>query len=169
MAQCYQTIVHDALITEISSLSTLLFVVLVKGLKAVINPRSWTPRWKLASLDPSNHTILRLLTVTPVTCASVERSNSSLCYVKNVYRSTMGEDRLNALLLLYIHKDITLDYAAVINIYARKNPRKITFINPLKWLSTRGIGYSCGRHFRTSSQFLSKTDNEKSGLFTSIY
>jgi len=38
--------------------------------------------------------------VTPVTAASVERSNSTLRYVKNSYRSSIGEERLNALLLL---------------------------------------------------------------------
>ena len=43
----------------------------------------------------------------------------------------MGQERLNALMLLYIHKDIALDYDAVIDIFARKNPRKMLFLNPL--------------------------------------
>ena len=83
------------------------------------------------SLFPNVHTILRLLSITPVTSATVERSNSSLRFVKNVYRSTMAEDRLNALLLLFIHKDISLDYSAIVNIFASRNKRRMHFINPL--------------------------------------
>jgi len=70
--------------------------------------------------------------ITPVTSATVERSNSSLRFVKNVYRSTMGEERLNALLLLFIHKDIPLNYNAVVDEYAKRNQRRMTFINPLQ-------------------------------------
>ena len=44
-----------------------------------------------SSLYPDVHTILRLLLIAPVTSATVERSHSSLCFVKNVYRSTMGQ------------------------------------------------------------------------------
>jgi len=41
--------------------------------------------------------------VAPVTSATVERSNSSWRFVKSGFRSTMREDRLNTLLLLFIH------------------------------------------------------------------
>ena len=44
--------------------------------------------------------------VTAVTSASGERSNSYLRFVKNVYRSMVGDDRMNALFLLFIHRDI---------------------------------------------------------------
>ena len=47
----------------------------------------------------------------------------------------MREERLNALLLLFIHKDIPLDYAAIVDDYAkRSNKRRMTFVNPLQWL-----------------------------------
>ena len=59
--------------------------------------------------------------VTPVTSATVERSNSSLHFVKSDFRGTMREDRLNALLLLFIDKDIALDYDAIIDDYAKCN------------------------------------------------
>ena len=85
-----------------------------------------------SSVYPNTHTILRLLLIAPVTSATVERSNSSLRFVKNVYRSTMREERLNALLLLFIHKDIALDYAAIIDDYAKRNQRRMTFVNPLR-------------------------------------
>ena len=57
--------------------------------------------------------------------------NSSLRFVKNVYRSSMREERLNALLLLFIHKDIPLDYAAIVDDYAKRgNQRRMAFVNP---------------------------------------
>ena len=80
---------------------------------------------------PNICTILHVLLVTAVTSAGVERSNSSLRFVKNVYRSTMGEDRLNALLLVFVHRDILLDYNKVIDLYASRHPRRMLFINPL--------------------------------------
>ena len=57
---------------------------------------------------PNINTILTILLVLPVTAATVERGNSSLGYVKSDLRSTMREDRLNALMLLFVHKGIPL-------------------------------------------------------------
>ena len=62
----------------------------------------------------------------------VERANSSLRF--NVYRSTMGEDRFNALMLLYhlyVHKDIELNIDAIIDSYSRKYPRRMLLIDPI--------------------------------------
>ena len=70
--------------------------------------------------------------IAPVSGATVECSNSSLHFVKSGFRSTMREDRLNALLLLFIHKDIALDYDAIIDDYAKRDQKRITFINPLQ-------------------------------------
>ena len=57
----------------------------------------------------------------------VERANSSLRF--NVYRSTMGEDRFNALMLLYVHKDIELNIDAIIDSYSLKYPRRMLLID----------------------------------------
>jgi len=70
--------------------------------------------------------------VAPVTSETVERSNSSLRFVKSGFRSTRREDRLNALFLLFIHKDIALDCDASIDDYAKRNQRRMAFINPLQ-------------------------------------
>ena len=43
----------------------------------------------------------------------------------------MGEDRLNALSLIYIYRYIFLDYDKIIDIYASKYPRRMLLINPL--------------------------------------
>jgi hAT family C-terminal dimerisation region len=44
----------------------------------------------------------------PVTTASVERGFSKLTYVKNKLRSTMLQDRLEALMLAAVEKDLIL-------------------------------------------------------------
>jgi len=46
-------------------------------------------------------------------------------------RSTTTEDRINALLLLYVHKDIRLNYDKIIDMYTRANHRRMKLINPL--------------------------------------
>ena len=79
---------------------------------------------------------LNMLLLCPVTSAGVERANTSLRYTKNVYRSTMLEERLNALILLFVHRDIHLDYdknliIKIINMYATKHPRRMMFVNAL--------------------------------------
>ena len=68
------------------------------------------------TLFPNVHAMIRLIMVTPITTATVERSNSSLHFLKTVYRSNMGEERLNALLLLFIQGDIGLNCEEVIDI-----------------------------------------------------
>ena len=67
----------------------------------------------------------------PATAATAERVHSLLKVVKNDLRSTMSEDHMNALMLLYIHKDLSLNYDQNIDDFARKNPRKMLLVNPL--------------------------------------
>ena len=43
----------------------------------------------------------------------------------------MLEDRMNALMLLYIHRDLSLNYDQVIEDFARRNPGKILLVNRL--------------------------------------
>ena len=80
---------------------------------------------------PNISKILNLLLLTSVTSSGVERSNSSLKFIKNTRRSSMGEDRLNALLLLYVHKDIVINYDSIIDTFARRNPRKMLLLDPM--------------------------------------
>ena len=54
--------------------------------------------------------ILRVLLTIPATSTSVKCANSALRFVKNVYWSKMSVDRVNSLVLMYVHKDIKLDY-----------------------------------------------------------
>ena len=64
----------------------------------------------------------------PVTSAGVERANSSLRYIKNVYRSTMTVDTIIG---LFIHRDIKLDYDAIVDMYGNRHPHRMLFVNPL--------------------------------------
>ena len=65
---------------------------------------------------PNVTRVLGILLTTTATSASVERANSALRHIKTDFRSMMGEERLNALLLVYIHRDIFLDYDKIIDI-----------------------------------------------------
>jgi len=83
-------------------------------------------------ISPNVNNMLRLLLVIPVTAATVERSNSTSRYVKNSNRSSSCQERLNTLLLLCIHKYIPLDYSAVVDIFIRRNHRRVTLLNQLE-------------------------------------
>ena len=76
---------------------------------------------------PTIHALLQILATLPVTTCTAERSLSTLKYVKNYLRTTMTEDRLTGLALLYIHKDLEIDVNDVINRFAVKN-RRLAFI-----------------------------------------
>lgn len=80
---------------------------------------------------PNITKILNLLLLTSVTSSGVERANSSLKFIKTASRSTMGEDRFNALILLYVHKDIPIDAESVVDMFARKHARRMLLGNPL--------------------------------------
>jgi len=80
---------------------------------------------------PNLVTMLHLLLLTPVTSASVERANSALKFVKSDRRNRMGEGRLNALLLLFMHKDISIELEKVVDIFVRRRPRRLLLEDPM--------------------------------------
>ncbi|WP_353817147.1 hypothetical protein, partial [Acinetobacter baumannii] len=49
-----------------------------------------------------------------------ERSNSQLRNLKNYMRSTMGQQRLNGLALLKVHRDVDIDFKEAVNCFARR-------------------------------------------------
>ena len=77
-----------------------------------------------------NITRLGILT-TAATSARVERANSALLHVKIDFGSMMGEELLNALLIVHIHRDIFLEHNKIIDMYASKFPRRMLLIIPL--------------------------------------
>lgn len=60
----------------------------------------------------------------PVTVASSERSFSTLRRIKTYLRNKTGEQRLNGLALLNIHRDIEVTNEEILNIMAKK-PRRL--------------------------------------------
>ena len=83
---------------------------------------------------PNITKIIHLLLLTSVSASGVERAksaNSSLKFIKNASRSTMGEDRFNALILMYEHYDLELDIESIIDKYAKRHTRKMLLLNPL--------------------------------------
>ena len=63
----------------------------------------------------------------------IKNANSVLQHLRlsTDFRSMMGEERLNALTFVCIHRDIFVDYEKIIDIYTSKYPRRMLLINPL--------------------------------------
>lgn len=70
---------------------------------------------------------LRMLLCTPASNCSAERSFSALKRVKNYLRSTIEENRLNSLSVMYIESEImqSIDYDDVIRSFAQKKARRM--------------------------------------------
>lgn len=81
------------------------------------------------TLYPLIHTLFRIFGTIPVTTCTAERSFSQLRLLKTHHRSTMLEERLNGLAMLAVHKDVKLDYDAVLDEYARKYDTRMKLID----------------------------------------
>ena len=70
--------------------------------------------------------LLRLLYVVPASTATAERTFSSLRRLKTFLRNSMSAQRLNHLILLHVHKDITdkLDLCKVAAEFIARNERR---------------------------------------------
>lgn len=71
--------------------------------------------------------MLQILVTLPLTTATAERSFSSLRRLKTYLHSTMSEDRLVGLALLYSHRDVNISHSDVIDHFARV-PRRLGFV-----------------------------------------
>ena len=67
--------------------------------------------------------LIQILATLPVATATNKRSFSALKYLKTYWRNTAKEVRLNGLALLYVHRDISLDFELIIAKFSRKNRR----------------------------------------------
>ena len=67
--------------------------------------------------------LLRILTAIPVASCECERLFSALRRLKNYNRSTMVDDRLNGLALLYVHQEIHPDIQKIIDVFASDKRR----------------------------------------------
>ena len=81
---------------------------------------------------PNINILLQIMCTLPVTSCSSERSFSALKQIKTSLRSSMGNERLTALTLLYIHRDVEIDIEEVIVEFGRRYPRRMKLANILQ-------------------------------------
>ena len=79
-------------------------------------------------------TIMKLIMVMPATNASSERSFSAMRRVKSYLRSTMKQERLNHLMLLHVHKELTdtLNLADVANDFVSSSENRLRVFGNFK-------------------------------------
>ena len=80
---------------------------------------------------PNIHCLLRLVCTIPVTSCECERSISVLRRLKLYLRSSMGQERLSGLALMHIQYGMELNLDEIINVFARKHPRRMVLLNIL--------------------------------------
>lgn len=83
---------------------------------------------KCSSFFPNIHLLLQLLATLPITTAEAERMFSKLERTLTAIRSTMEENRLEALILLQVHRTYTHTLADVIDKFAQSSARRFKFI-----------------------------------------
>ena len=118
----------------ISSLDTELLCWCVKWRGSSEARDLYTPLKALTNTDgdffPNIKEVFRIACTLSVTSAECERSVSQLRYLKTYLRSTMHEQRLNGLAMMYVHRDIPCPPEAVVNDFARLHPRRLELVNP---------------------------------------
>ncbi|KAL4091159.1 hypothetical protein QTP88_025896 [Uroleucon formosanum] len=72
----------------------------------------------LKEIFPTMYTALSIAVTLPVSSASPERAFSKLKLVKTRLRSTMSEDRLEALMIMACELDVQIDTECVIKYFA---------------------------------------------------
>ncbi|KAG1681465.1 repressor of the inhibitor of the protein kinase [Nymphon striatum] len=76
---------------------------------------------------PNIFLVLKIACVIPVTSCICERSISVMRRLNNYMRCSMGQDRLNSLALMHIHYDKEILIDDVIDMFCRKQPRRLQF------------------------------------------
>ena len=80
-----------------------------------------------ALIFPSVFTAIKIAACMPVRVVPVERSFSTLKRLKTYLRNTMGEERLNGLALMNVHRGIPLDNDGVPDRMSKKT-RRLDFV-----------------------------------------
>lgn len=77
---------------------------------------------------PNIFILLKIFASLPVTTCTPERTFSSLRRLKTYLRNSCGQNRLNGLALMSIHRDIHIFTDEVIDIFALKKDRRINLV-----------------------------------------
>lgn len=81
---------------------------------------------------PNIKELFKIIFTLSVTSAECERSVSRLHHLKTYLRSTVLEERLNGLAMMYIHRDIPCPAEAVVDEFACLHPRRLEMVNPFE-------------------------------------
>ena len=76
-----------------------------------------------SQIFPNIYASLKILGTMPPTSCECERSISKMGLVLTDKRSTMGQERFNALVLMSVHKDVPISVDEVIDEFAKKSRR----------------------------------------------
>ncbi len=74
---------------------------------------------------PNVHAVLKLILTLPVGSVPCERSFSAMRRLKDWSRSTMAENRLNGLALMYVHRDLEVNPDSVLKRFDSTGHRRI--------------------------------------------
>lgn len=77
---------------------------------------------------PNIFILLKIFSTLPVSTATAERTFSTLRRLKSYLRNTMGENRLNGLANLNIHREVHIDTNEVLSILKERGPRRLDFV-----------------------------------------
>lgn len=105
--------------------------VLCQGLPVGSDKQSLSAALALADSEyyPNIHTIFLVLLTMPVGSVPCERSFSAMRRLKDWSRSTMTEDRLVGLSLMYIHRDVNISRESVLLRFSGAKDRRIGPLN----------------------------------------
>ena len=96
----------------------------VMASKEFTYPNLKTKVCEYQAILPQLMKLRQLLLVIPATSATSERSFSSLRLVKNFLRTTMNQDRLKYLMMIYVHIDRTIDLKEAMEEFIQRNTAK---------------------------------------------
>ncbi|CAK1591666.1 unnamed protein product [Parnassius mnemosyne] len=90
---------------------------------------NWLVDLDMIQVFPNTYIAYRILLTLPIANCESERSFSVLKRIKNIYRSTMSDDRLSSLTRLSIEVDLlrSIDFDDLIHDFARAKSRKKCF------------------------------------------
>lgn len=96
------------------------------GSNSLLSLSTFLRNQSLSNVYPNLDIALRIALSTPATNCSGERSFSCLIRVKNYQRSSLSQEKMNSLALLYIEAEImnTINYDDIIDDFAIKKSRK---------------------------------------------
>jgi len=98
--------------------------------ETVVDFIKWLGSDQHATLYSQLKHIAKLILLMPATNAVSERSFSAMGRLKTAIRGSMGQSRLNSLLMLHVHADLTddLDISNVIKEFVKCHGRRAQFI-----------------------------------------